>query len=524
METYQNLGNIPFIGNMLTIQNNDEVSQQERIVTNDIIERYTQDLVDRADLLEKFEEVSTELIKMGFSPKMVLRTFLVHKYSSLEEGVEVLSKKDDLWNHKFVECFNENCFICGEYEGNHRSLKTLLSSKIVLIDEEKVKNALEKQNSVQGFHSEKKGSSLIIHPDSCPICFVEILTEEMRFNLSCQHKFCKECIIAYLEEEIRNARVKSINCPQGGCEETFTMTMIHNLVKEDNFRKYLKFQEREKIKEKKNVVICPILDCEGYATKPENELIGIENEGDALLNVSNENKEKIQYICNKGHAFCSKCKCMWHSDDCNEDREVKDFTKSTGKLLKRCPKCKVWTEKNEGCNHMTCQICKFEWCWLCEKIYTPSHYNEPGPCFGRQFNEDLDPQILQFIQMENNNPISFTFFFVYIYTFFLISLIVRNAINPANQERRFSKCSLFCILLTLSLVIYFFAFFFNGFLLLYMIRALRKIGELNPNSIRLIGSFTFFLLFFVTYLPGILFSTLWLLISLFYISVKICAA
>ncbi|MBQ4080035.1 MAG: IBR domain-containing protein, partial [Thermoguttaceae bacterium] len=55
-------------------------------------------------------------------------------------------------------------------------------------------------------------------------------------------------------------------------------------------------------------------------------------------------------------------------------------------LVKRCPYCKFWTEKNEGCNHMTCSNCKYQWCWLCEGKYTYNHY-EKGICRGFQFTK-----------------------------------------------------------------------------------------------------------------------------------------
>jgi ariadne-1 len=32
---------------------------------------------------------------------------------------------------------------------------------------------------------------------------------------------------------------------------------------------------------------------------------------------------------------------------------------------KDCPRCSKPIEKNQGCNHMSCRLCKHEFCWLC---------------------------------------------------------------------------------------------------------------------------------------------------------------
>lgn len=51
-----------------------------------------------------------------------------------------------------------------------------------------------------------------------------------------------------------------------------------------------------------------------------------------------------------------------------------------------CPKCKTKVEKESGCNHMTCYICKFQWCWLCGGTYSQYHYMQ-GKCQGMQFQQ-----------------------------------------------------------------------------------------------------------------------------------------
>ena len=45
-----------------------------------------------------------------------------------------------------------------------------------------------------------------------------------------------------------------------------------------------------------------------------------------------------------------------------------------GKKLKICPRCKVWTEKIDGCDHIACR-CGAHWCFRCG-----GNCQAPGGC------------------------------------------------------------------------------------------------------------------------------------------------
>ena len=73
---------------------------------------------------------------------------------------------------------------------------------------------------------------------------------------------------------------------------------------------------------------------------------------------------------------------------------------------KLCPKCNTNIEKNQGCQHMTCAVCRHEFCWWCEApwkthdgcLFTEMKVEDRGTddpnralflqCYGRQMSYD----------------------------------------------------------------------------------------------------------------------------------------
>jgi hypothetical protein len=156
---------------------------------------------------------------------------------------------------------------------------------------------------------------------------------------------------------------------QHKCNTEFSEEFIISHLNGDQnlIKKYKKFKLRANLYNDPNVKFCPIKDCDSYARKEGNN----------------------KYVtCQEGHKFCFECFKPWHGRKKCQDEIDKDFKKwKKNKVIKRCPKCKMWTEKNLGCNHMTCAECKYQWCWLCEGKYTEGHFEIGGPCAGLQFSQ-----------------------------------------------------------------------------------------------------------------------------------------
>lgn len=75
--------------------------------------------------------------------------------------------------------------------------------------------------------------------------------------------------------------------------------------------------------------------------------------------------------------YCLNCRVLFHSEQtCKEylvtntrdvnDEKFEKFVK--GKKYKSCGKCKIWVEKNKGCDHMTCR-CGYQFCYKCGGKY-----------------------------------------------------------------------------------------------------------------------------------------------------------
>ena len=201
--------------------------------------------------------------------------------------------------------------------------------------------------------------------ENCLICEEKLTFEELNNNfIECFHGFCDDCYYNYFKEKINNNDVENIKCPNKGCNIVLYNNFIEQKLEKDIplLEKYIKFRERKQIMHSPDIQLCPFPDCDSYAKKIDNN-----------MNVS---------CIKNGHKFCFNCLKEWHGNkSCKIDMDKSFQNWRDSKKVKRCPKCKYFIEKNEGCNHITCFNCKYEWCWLCKQKYEYGHYKFGGSCW-----------------------------------------------------------------------------------------------------------------------------------------------
>ena len=310
------------------------------------------------------------LTEMGFNKTMINKVYILLRPPNIDRAIDYMTEVDGIYQHDFLESTKDKslCFICKKPKQNHLDYTP---------DEIQNDHDDENNNLIDNNHQD-----IIIREDNdliddnkndnvdCEVCYDELNNEEKKENsIPCGHLFCTHCWFNYLKTSIIEAKVENIKCMDHECNEK------HLTGNNDLIDKYNKFKKRAEIINDKNKKQCPHPNCESFLQK----------------------SEESKYVkCENGHKYCYECLKAPHGDKSCDYKIEKQFAKWTkGKRVKRCPRCKMYTEKNEGCNHMTCVSCKYQWCWLCEGKYAYGHYDS-GKCKGHQFTradnlKDLKP-------------------------------------------------------------------------------------------------------------------------------------
>jgi E3 ubiquitin-protein ligase RNF217 len=200
----------------------------------------------------------------------------------------------------------------------------------------------------------------------CPICCDSIRSDQLKQMPCCSTRLCSSCLITHTITNIRNAKAK-IECP--ACSQDInSSTILYNSELPVSIRE--RYQEilAQDLADKQNTYIklCP--HC---------NFITILDENDPKTNRKKSRRASNEWItcdqCTK--EWCWSCYAPAHPNE-----TCREFKKSHTQLdmwaksrrmdnqqrnAQRCPKCSIYIEKIDGCDHMICSKCKSKFCYRC---------------------------------------------------------------------------------------------------------------------------------------------------------------
>jgi ariadne-1 len=193
----------------------------------------------------------------------------------------------------------------------------------------------------------------------CPICY-DTLEDGKRLAMPCGHEFCTNCFHDFCSNAIQEEGPSCVltTCPQAGCKEVMTEIEVAAAAPE-YLHKFQSYQLRSFVESNTLTRWCPGKGCERVACAPNASAMEQED------NVAHCNGCYTSFcmICGEEpHAPCGCKELSRWNEKCRNESETANWILAN---TKSCPKCVSRIEKNQGCNHMTCQRCKYEFCWIC---------------------------------------------------------------------------------------------------------------------------------------------------------------
>ncbi|XP_059475498.1 ankyrin repeat and IBR domain-containing protein 1-like [Neocloeon triangulifer] len=231
----------------------------------------------------------------------------------------------------------------------------------------------------------------------CEICTCPMPIWDEPIQMSCEHQFCFSCWNRYLTLKIQEGDAHHIFCPAFNCHILVPVDIIEHVVSAEMARRYLQFDIKAFVETNRSIKWCPLPGC-GRAVRlpPESYDNSLSSANNGPLSTSHA------VDCGNGHFFCWECLGEAHAPcGCEQWKEwqkkISDIkleeleTSCSGSEeaanclwlvtnSKPCPNCKSPIQKNEGCNHMKCSKCKFDFCWVCLETWK-KHSSATGGYF-----------------------------------------------------------------------------------------------------------------------------------------------
>ena len=203
----------------------------------------------------------------------------------------------------------------------------------------------------------------------CVVCLNEKNINEFQgfFGDVCVHierSICNSCVYQHTKCLVEDSMIffGDIICPENDCQGIFDYQGIQQILVHigknqtlfDEYDQHLIFRQLEQMPE---FLWCSFGCGSGQLIEPST------------------NPQVQCPKCNR--STCRIHRTIWHTDiNCEQydlllnQSSQNDPNQTWLKLFtKQCPQCHWNIQKYEGCDHMTCRLCKHEFCWICQADY-----------------------------------------------------------------------------------------------------------------------------------------------------------
>ena len=183
----------------------------------------------------------------------------------------------------------------------------------------------------------------------CSICLEDVNENRTTSHRQCDANFCDSCFGAYIRLQITQGKweLECANCSLLLSEEIIQRFLQDYPLLQEHFARLLADAYTDPL-----VKTCP--NC---------------------CVLTRAKKEQTKHVvCSECHFdWCFSCHAPWHKGmNCKDFKRgsklFKAWTKSTtegAKNARRCPKCKIFIQRLEGCDQMSCPRCRTQFCYLC---------------------------------------------------------------------------------------------------------------------------------------------------------------
>jgi hypothetical protein len=275
---------------------------------------------------------------------------------------------------------------------------------------------------------DNKVVSILANFVECPVCYEiypTISTKLLNDGCPKDHRVCNDCLTSYLKSTTKNT------CPVEKCEKPIKFKDLQDeyitICASNIFLKNLIFcSGHEHIPGSKVVDLYEI--C-AYGHKLCKECIGtnlalhdtfqcpINSCGcDLKIYVFNQHMDKTlfkEFYKRANKALTESNKCGKCREENKEHGNCIAYLKKMEKIhedQKVCPQCLHAIEKNEGCFHMTCGYCRYDWCWKCcgeWKSETHTNFYKVGCVENSHFNNvDTEEYKQQQIELHKKQQVA----------------------------------------------------------------------------------------------------------------------